>query len=131
MPLKLFDSSTGFRLPDGSVLTPDAALVRLDRWKALLPQQRHGFPPLCPHPVVELASASDGGPRGVAALRQKMETYRRNGAQLGWLLLPDEQAVEIWRSGDTNPQRIEPAQKLDAAELFPGLKLDLAESWQV
>ncbi len=30
LPLKLFDSSTGFRLPDGSVLSPDAALVRLD-----------------------------------------------------------------------------------------------------
>lgn len=131
LPLKLFDSSTGFRLPDGSVLSPDAALVCLDRWKALLPEQRRGFPPLCPDLVVELASSSDSGPRGVAALRQKMETYRRNGAHLGWLLLPEERAVEIWRSGATNSQRIEPAQELDAAELFPGLTLDLAEIWQV
>jgi len=29
LALKLFDSSSGFRLPDGSVLSPDAALVRL------------------------------------------------------------------------------------------------------
>ncbi len=35
LPLKLFDSSGGFRLPDGSVLSPDAALVRLERWQAL------------------------------------------------------------------------------------------------
>lgn len=34
LPLKLFDSSTGFRLPDGSVLSPDASLVRLERWQA-------------------------------------------------------------------------------------------------
>jgi hypothetical protein len=27
LPLKLFDSSSGFRLPDGSVLSPDASLV--------------------------------------------------------------------------------------------------------
>ena len=27
-----FDSSTGFGLPDGSVLSPDASLVRLERW---------------------------------------------------------------------------------------------------
>ncbi len=31
LPYKLFDSSTGFALPDGSVLSPDASLVRLDR----------------------------------------------------------------------------------------------------
>ena len=31
LALKLFDSSGGFLLPDGSVLSPDAALVRLER----------------------------------------------------------------------------------------------------
>jgi len=34
-PLKLFDSSTGFFLPDGSVLSPDVSMVRQDRWQAL------------------------------------------------------------------------------------------------
>ena len=56
---KAFDSSTGFRLPDDSVLSPDASLVRLDRWFALTPEQRRGFAPLCPDLVVELASPSD------------------------------------------------------------------------
>jgi Uma2 family endonuclease len=32
---KVFDSSTGFLLPDGSVLSPDASLVRQERWQAL------------------------------------------------------------------------------------------------
>jgi Uma2 family endonuclease len=32
---KVFGSSSGFRLPDGSVLSPDASLVRLDRWWSL------------------------------------------------------------------------------------------------
>jgi Uma2 family endonuclease len=50
---KVFDSSGGFRLPDGSVLSLDAAIVRLERWKALTPEQRRGFPPLCPDLVVE------------------------------------------------------------------------------
>ena len=80
LALKIFDSSGGFRLPDRSVLSPDAALVRLERWQALTPEQRRSFPPLCPDLVVELASPSDEGPRGVNALRQKMELYRRNGA---------------------------------------------------
>ena len=93
---KAFDSSSGFRLPDNSVLSPDASLVGLDRWQALSAEQRRGFAPLCPDLVVELASPTDEGPRGLTALRQKMAAYQRNGARLGWLLIPAERAVEIW-----------------------------------
>ena len=129
---RVFDSSGGFRLPDGSVLSPDAALVRLDRWQALTSEQRRGFPPLCPDLVVELASPSDEGPRGVTALRQKMGTYQVNGADLGWLLLPEERAVEIWRGGQQGlAQRLENATRLEAGEAFAGLVLELGEIWAV
>jgi Uma2 family endonuclease len=53
---RVFDSSTGFLLPDGSVLSPDASLVHLERWQALTPEQRRSLPPLCPDLLVELAS---------------------------------------------------------------------------
>jgi Uma2 family endonuclease len=43
---KVFGSSSGFRLPDGSVLSPAASLVGLDRWQALSAEQRCGFAPL-------------------------------------------------------------------------------------
>lgn len=129
LPFKLFDSSTGFLLPDGSVLSPDASLLHLERWTALTAEQRRGFAPLCPDLVVELASPSDEGPRGLTALRQKMERYRANGAQLGWLLIPEEQAVEIFTATEAAPQRLAPAQVLDAAPLFPGLQIELAEVW--
>jgi len=126
---KVFDSSGGFRLPDGSVLSPDASLVRLERWQALSSEQRRGFPPLCPDLVVELASPSDEAPRGVSALRRKMAAYQANGAQLGWLLLPHEQIVELWpASGE--PQRLEGATHLNGGDVIAGLRLDLAELWQ-
>ena len=132
LPLKLFDSSTGFRLPDGSVLSPDASIVREKRWQALTPEQRRGFAPLCPDLVVELASPRDEGPRGLTALRRKMAAYQANGAQLGWLLIPDQQAVEIWPSiGEAEPQRVDAAAELDAGPLFPGLRIDLEEIWTV
>ncbi|MGB7564477.1 MAG: Uma2 family endonuclease [Prochlorococcaceae cyanobacterium] len=126
-----FDSSTSFLLPDGSALSPDASLVRMDRWQALSPEQRRGFVPLCPELVVELATASDDGPRGISALRQKMETYRAHGAQLGWLLLPEQRAVEIWRAGATSSERQDAAVRLGGGELFAGLELDLAPIWEV
>ena len=140
---EVFDSSGGFRLADGSVLSPDAAVVRLERWQALTPEQRRGFPPLFPDLVVELVSPtvaagfSEGveGARGSEALRRKMATYIANGAQLGWLLFPQQRAVEIWQPG-ADPaapvvmQRIEAAEALEGGQWLPGLRLELAEIWE-
>jgi Uma2 family endonuclease len=132
LSLRIFDSSTGFRLPDGSVLSPDASLVLEDRWQALTPQQRRRFPPLCPDLVVELASPSDEGPRGVTALRRKMDQYQANGARLGWLLLPEERAVEIWRGGQQGlAERLEEASRLEGGVISEGLALELEEIWAV
>ena len=136
LPLKLFDSSSGSRVPDGSVLSPDASLLRQDRWEALTPEERRGFAPLCPDLLVELASPEgasprDLGPRGLTALRRKMAAHQANGAQLGWLLIPEQQAVEVWpASAGVDPQRINAATSLDAGPLFPGLQIDLLEIWQ-
>ncbi|MFN9622167.1 MAG: Uma2 family endonuclease [Cyanobacteriota bacterium] len=132
LPLKLFDSSGGFRLPDHSVLSPDASLVTRERWQALSEPQRRGFAPLCPDLVVELASPSDEGPRGLTALRQKMAAYQRNGARLGWLLIPRDRAVEVWgplEASTETPLRIAPASLLSAEPWFPGLSIDLEAIW--
>ena len=128
----VFDSSGAFRLADGSVLSPDAALVREERWNALSVEERRGFVPLCPELVIELASPSDEGPRGVSTLRRKMELYQANGSQLGWLLLPHERAVEIWRAGQPGKaERLDNACRVEGGELAEGLGLDLAELWTV
>jgi len=132
---EVFDSSTGFRLADGSVLSPDAAVVRRERWQALSPEQRRTFPPLCPDLVIELASASDAGPRGGEALRRKMALYQANGAQLGWLLFPEQRAVEIWPArpeagAAPAPQRLENALRLEGGEVLPGLVLELEGIWE-
>lgn len=50
---------------------------------------------------------------------------------LGWLLLPAQQAVEIWSTDEGMPPvRMAPAHQLDGANQFPGLRIDLAEVWQ-
>ena len=128
----VFDSSGGFRLPDGSVRSPDASLVRLDRWLALSEAERDGFPPLCPDLVVELASPSDEP----QALRRKLAAYMANGARLGWLLLPLSRSVEVWTpesaAGASIPDQVLAAdQPLEAGQQFPGLSIDLAEIWGV
>ena len=64
----------------------------------------------------------------MSVLRQKMADYQRNGARLGWLLLPEERAVEVWPSAG-EPQRLEQIEVLEARPECPGLQLQLAEIW--
>ena len=131
LPLKLFDSSTGFLLPDGSVRSPDASVVRLDRWQALSEAEREGFAPLCPDLVVELASPADEP----QALRHKMAAYMANGAHLGWLLLPQSRTVEIWQTGTSetanSPLVLTDPNRLEAGLEFPGLVIDPRRIWEV
>ena len=129
LPLKLFDSSTGFLLPDGSVRSPDASVVRLDRWQALSEAEREGFAPLCPDLVVELASPADEP----QALRRKMAAYMANGASLGWLLLPQSRTVEVWTAAETanSPLVLNDPSRLEAGLEFPGLVIDPRRIWEV
>ena len=54
---KAFDSSTGFRLPNGATRSPDVAWIKMERWEALTAAERKKFLPLCPDFVVELVAA--------------------------------------------------------------------------
>ena len=130
LPLKLFDSSTGFLLPDGSIRSPDASVVRLERWQGLSEAEREGFAPLCPDLVVELASPSDEP----QALRRKLAAYMANGASLGWLLLPQTRTVEVWNTGATeaanSPLVLNDPSRLEAGLEFPGLVIDPRRIWQ-
>ena len=91
----VFNSSTGFRLPDGALLSPDASWVRRDRWDALTPEQRKRFGPLCPDVVFEIRSESNT----LVDLREKTRAYLTNGAQIAVLIDPSERTVEVYRPG--------------------------------
>lgn len=78
----VFDSSTGFKLPNGATRSPDASWVTRARLAILSAKQKKEYFPLCPDFVIELPSATDRLNR----LKEKMEEYIANGAQLGWLI---------------------------------------------
>ena len=119
-----FDSSTGFRLPNGADRSPDASWVSRGRWDALTPQQRRGFVPLCPDFVIELRSDSDSLPK----LQAKMQEYIENGAQLGWLIDPQNRCVEIYRSGQEIEGLRHPS-TLSGETVLPGFILNLKRLW--
>jgi Uma2 family endonuclease len=117
---KVFDSSTGFRLPNGAIRAPDTAWVAQQRWEVLTPEQRQGFAPLCPDFVLELVSETDD----LDDLRAKMQEYLENGCRLGWLIDPISQRVEIYRPGQSVEILQAPA-RLSGDEILPGCVLDL------
>src|SRR5580658_7026502 len=92
---RVFDSSTGFRLPDGSTLSPDASYLSEERLRTLPKGALRGFPRICPDFVIELRSESDA----LQELKNKMNDWINNGAQVAWLIDPFEQKVLIYRPG--------------------------------
>jgi Uma2 family endonuclease len=120
-----FDSSTGFRLPNGAIRSPDASWIANARWKALTPEQRKGFAPICPDFVMELASETDD----IKELRAKMQEYLDNGCRLGWLIDPRSQQVEIYRAGKA-VEVLNSPQSLSGEEILPGFVLSLGQLFE-
>ncbi len=121
-----YDSSTGYTLPNGAIRSPDVSWVKNTKLAQLTPEQRQRFLPLCPDVVIELRSPSDS----LKTLQDKMLEYRDNGAELGWLIDPEQKWVYEYRVG--NDIRIfENPQVLVAEVLLQGFELDLSKVWGV
>jgi Uma2 family endonuclease len=119
-----FDSSTVFTLPNGAKRSPDFAWVANERWNALTEEEQERFPPLCPDFVVELRSRTDT----LKNLRQKMEEYMANGAQLGWLIDPRERRVYVYRPGAA-VEGLDDPRVVSGEPVLGGLELELQEIW--
>ena len=63
-----FDSSTGYKLPNGANRSPDASWISRERLEALNPDPTR-FMPMAPDFAVELRSATDG----LRATQRKMQ----------------------------------------------------------
>lgn len=121
---RVFDSNTGFFLPDGSMLSPDAGYLPPEQLKGLTKSQFKGFLRLCPAFVVELLSATDS----LAETRRKMESWIANGAQQGWLIDPYRRLVTVYQQGQ--PPHESSALQLDGSGPVQGFTLDLAKVWR-
>lgn len=116
-----FDSSTGFKLPNGANRSPNASWVNRERLMALNPDPAK-FLPMAPDFVAELRSATDS----LEILQRKMQEYIDNGVRLGWLIDPQNQRVEIYRLG-REVEVLQSPTSLSGEDVLPGFVLDLAQ----
>ncbi len=121
---EVFDSSTGFTLPNKADRSPDASWVEKSRWSALTPEQREKFIPLCPDFVLELVSPSDS----LKKSQEKMQEYRENGCRLGWLINRKKREVEIYRPGQ-DVEVLQSPLTLSGENVLPGFVLNLQKIW--
>ena len=121
---KAFDSSTGFLFPNQAVRSPDASWVSYEQLETLSHEAWTRFAPLCPEFVLELRSPSDR----LSVTKEKMQEYMENGAELGWLIDPQEQRVHIYTADGV--EVLEHPQAVVGTGVLAGFRLELGEIWQ-
>ncbi len=116
----VFDSSGGFILPNSDLTAPDVAFVSRQR----LPRSMRYFAKVVPNLVVEIKSQSDRIPK----LQAKLQMYLQQGAEIGILIDPDREWVEVYRP-DGSSQGFGNGDTLTLPDLLPGWELSISELW--
>ncbi len=120
---RVFDSSAGFFLPDGSSLSPDAAYVTPEQLKNITSEDFQHFLHLAPAFVIELLSYSDR----LSKAQEKIQCWIANGTRLGWLIDPYSRCVYIYEAAST--PRTEKGSLAAGTGPAQCVVLDLTEVW--
>jgi len=111
-----FGPSTGFTLPDGALLSPDAAWLDAERYAELQEKQPlNKFAPVCPTIAFEIVSSSDL----LSVLRRKIESYVRNGASRAILIDPERRLIEVSGKDALHVPTADPANVIIPLEALP------------
>ncbi|HTL59614.1 MAG TPA: Uma2 family endonuclease [Candidatus Limnocylindrales bacterium] len=122
---QLCDSSTGFRLSEEVLLSPDIAFVSKPRLKKILiaPDKfLYGAPDL----VVEVLSPSDR----MREIHRKLDLYFEHGPRLVWLVNWKLEQVHIYRP-DSIEALTRPNDILTGGDVLPGFKCRLSRIFRL
>ena len=126
--------STGFRLPNGDMLSPDVSFVSRTRLKRVT----RSYLSVVPELIVEIKSSHDR----IRSLEEKIAHFLGQGVQVGILIDPDKQVVSLYRNAKgiidgRNDEEEVTLQKttlrddaiLTIPELFPGWEVAITRFW--
>lgn len=116
-----FDSSGGFRLPDKSMRSADAAWIKKERWESIALEEQKKFAPICPDFVIELRSESDS----LIQLKKKMGKWIANGCLLAWLIDPIGKKAYVYKPSGSVLEITDSQKKLSGENVLPSFELDL------
>ena len=122
---KTFDSSTGFKLPNGATYGPDAAWIPHEKWNALTLDEQDGFAPIVPDFIAEIRSKSDT----IKPIQEKIIEFMECGCQLAWLIDLILQITTVYRA-DGQEVEVPFDQILNGGSVLPGFEVKLADLFQ-
>ena len=120
---RVYDSSAGVFLPDGSSMSSDAAYITAAQAATLTEEDLDHFLHFVPAFVIELRSKTDS----LSKCHKKMEIWMANGARLGWLVDPYSCQVHVYEAGKES--RVESEDTVAATGVADGFVLNLIEVW--
>ncbi len=100
--------------------------MRRERLAQLTEEQKQKFLPLCPDFIFELRrSASDH----LESVQAKMRGYIEPGAQLGWLIDPEERRVYVY-CADGTVEVLDDPESVAGDPVLPKFTLDVRSVWE-
>ena len=129
---RILDSSTGFRLPNGDLLSPDVSYVSRERLK----QNPRTYLSVVPELIVEIKSSRDR----LRELEEKIALFLDQGVQVGLLIDPDTHTVRVYRSSGLSKDAesgeailqgttLHNGDTLTIPDLFPGWEIPITSLW--
>jgi len=115
-----FSPSTGFKLSNGNVRSPDAAVLLPSH--PAYKEKTEGFVPGAPDFLVEIRSKSDS----LTILKEKMQEWIESGCRLAFLIDPVERRAYVYRR-DRSVTEYPYASKLSGEDILEGLTVCPAE----
>ncbi|MEM8585307.1 MAG: Uma2 family endonuclease [Bacteroidota bacterium] len=119
---RALSSSTGFRLPDGAVRSPDASYVTEDQMERFTQEDLKYFLAVVPVFIAEILSPTDR----LDAAKEKMQTaWIGNGVKLAWLVDADHDRLWVYRA-DGSVELVSPLDRVIGGEdVMPGFEFNL------
>lgn len=122
---KTFDSSTGFKLPNGATYGPDAAWMPREKWNSISAADKRKFAPLVPDFIMELRSPNDR----LEPIQEKIAEFIECGCKLAWLIDPHAQLTTVFRADGTE-SKVPFDEPLNGEDVLPGFSVQLAELFE-
>ena len=114
-----YDSSTGFRMLNGNVRSPDLSFVSATRLEGAAAD---GYLPVAPDLAVEILSPGDRS----REVLDKVGEYLDSGVRLVWVIDPEKRSATRYRSL-VDVRTLDVDDVLDGEDVVPGFRCALSE----
>jgi len=116
-----FNSSTGFKLPNGATRMPDACWISPEKWANVTEEDMDKFLTVIPDFVIEVRSKTDSLKR----LQDKMLEWMESGVRLAWLINSKDKQSIIYRINRTTETIDGFEHILNGEDVASGFEFDL------